>query len=100
MFASMFFGREDAIREFACNYKSQIDKVWDDFYKKPEDEEEPRTDAKFKALLVNACDMTKTDDEQKNTQRYISQTALDLIFLKAYIQEYEAQIGSEHGKLY
>ena len=91
MFASMFFGREDAIREFACNYKSQIDKVWDDFYKKPEDEEELRTDAKFKALLVNACDMTKTDDEQKNTQRYISQSALDLIFLNAYIQEYEAR---------
>jgi hypothetical protein len=35
--------------------------------------------------------MTKTDDEQKNTQRYISQSALDLIFLKAYIQEYEAK---------
>jgi hypothetical protein len=35
--------------------------------------------------------MTKTDDEQKNTQRYISQSALDLIFLNAYIQEYEAR---------
>ena len=91
MFSSMFFGREDAIKEFACNYKSHIDKVWDDFYKKSEDQPEIRTDAKFKALLVNACDMTKTDDEQKNAQRYISQSALDLIFLKAYIQEYEAQ---------
>ncbi len=91
MFASLFFGREDAIKEFACNYKAHIDKVWDDFYKKSEDQPEINTDAKFKALLVNACDMTKTDNEQKNTQRYISQTALDLIFLKAYIQEYEAQ---------
>ena len=91
MFASMFFGREDAIKEFACNYKAHIDKIWDDFYKKSDDQKEISTDAKFKALLVNACDMTKTDDEQKNTQRYISQSALDLIFLKAYIQEYEAK---------
>ena len=91
MFASMFFGREDAIREFACNYKSHIDKVWDDFYTKPEDDRELKTDEKFKALLINACDMAKTDDETKNTQRYISQSALDLIFLKAYVQEYEAQ---------
>ena len=89
MFSSMFFGREDAIKEFACNYKAQIDKVWDDFYKKPNDNTELRTDAKFKAILINACDMTKTDDEQKNTQRYVSQSALDLIFLKAYTQAYE-----------
>lgn len=89
MFASLFFGREDAIKEFACNYKKHIDRIWDDFYKKSNDDKEISTDEKFKAILVSACDMTKTEDEQKNTQRFISQSALDMIFLKANIQAYE-----------
>jgi len=89
MFASIFFGREDAIKEFACNYKKYIDTVWNEFYKKADDDREISTEEKFKAILVNACDMTKTEDEQKNTQRYISQSALDLIFLRANIQAYD-----------
>jgi hypothetical protein len=89
MFASMFFGREDAIKEFAFNYKECVDKVWDDFYKKSDDDKEISTEEKFKALLINACDMTKTDDEQKNEQRYISQSALDMVFLSAYHKAYD-----------
>lgn len=89
MFSSMFFGREDAIKEFAFNYKECVDKVWDDFYKKSDDDKEISTEEKFKALLINACDMTKTDDEQKNEQRYISQSALDMVFLSAYHKAYD-----------
>ena len=36
--------------------------------------------------------MTKTDDEQKNEQRYISQSALDMVFLSAYHKAYDQRL--------
>ncbi len=95
MFSSMFFGTDEAIKEFSINYKDCIEEVLNIFGERVSEDLLAMPDKKLKILLINACNMTKTDIPEKNEQRYKCQIALDRIFVNAYKKAHELQIISD-----